>query len=75
MSGELAQSLVEVGIKLEQEDVIILPLNLEELIALESCLNVKDATWNHVHPTAQCNDFGPILNSDYGNVLFHQSNI
>ena len=58
MSGELAQSLVEVGIKLDQGDVIIHPLNLVELIALENFLNVKDATWIHVHLIAQCNDFG-----------------
>ena len=58
MSGELAQSLVEVGIKLDQGDAIILPLNLVELIAQDNFLNVKDATWNHVHPIAQCNDLG-----------------
>ena len=57
MSGELAQSLVEVGIKLDQGDAIILPLNLVELIAQDNFLNVKDATWNHVHLIAQCNDF------------------
>ena len=57
MLGELAQSLVEEGIKQEQGDVIILPLNLVELIALENFLNVKDATWNRAHLIVQCNDF------------------
>ena len=55
--GELAQSLVEEGIKQEQGDAIILPLNSVELIALENFLNVKDATWNHAHPIVQCNNF------------------